>query len=127
MTLFKIVTTKDPPNPPISLLSITKLGPPPEPSPVISARSKMENYLCTRCGKLKNIIEFGSKNNGTRYFTCNPCRERQARPSDAIEPDNSHLWQVDSQMDLEAILTSLVNPLSAGNEPGQEELITSMW
>ena len=29
-------------------------------------------------------------------------------------------------MDLEAILTSLVNPLSAGNEPGQEELITSM-
>ena len=68
MTLFKIVTTKDPPNPPISLLSITKLEPPPEPSPVISARSKMENYLCTRCGKLKNVTEFGSKNNGTRYL-----------------------------------------------------------
>ena len=28
----------------------------------------MENYLCTRCGKLKNVTEFSSKNNGTWYL-----------------------------------------------------------
>src|SRR5437764_9212243 len=57
--------------------------------------------------------------------------ERLARPQqpqqpmpEAIEHDDDYFWSVHDKLELENILTSLVDPLSRGNEEGQEEVIT---
>ena len=44
---------------------------------------------------------------------------------EAIEHDDDYFWPVHDRLGLKNILTSLIDPLSRGNEEGQEEVITS--
>ena len=43
----------------------------------------------------------------------------------AREHDNDQIWQISNIIELESVFTSLIHPLSAGNETGQEQLVTS--
>ena len=112
----------------------------------------MENYICTNCGKTQNISDFGTTSTSKRYMTCKSCRERRAWPQqptpeanglhrerparpqqpqqpmpEAIEHDDDYFWSVYDKLGLKNILTSLIDPLSRGNEKGQEEVITSIY